>query len=159
MRGSDSAFCLDYFPTVYRRFKKRMERTETLSLLLSLVEPSVVATKLQFWELKHWNGAPSQSWRWLVVALVILGGLTALALYVAISRLSPLRTIPSASVQVDRWATSPQPTIARCGSSVRAHRAAQQAGTGSNQPFARRVANLHYSTLLSTSQKILKRLD
>lgn len=83
------AFCLDYFPTVYHRFSKGMERTEKLNLLLSLEEPSVVATKLQFWEMKHWSGAPSQSWRWLVVALVILGVLTALALYVAVSRLGP----------------------------------------------------------------------
>lgn len=88
--GADvDAFCLDYFPTVYHRFKKGMERTEKLNLLLSMEEPSVVATKLQFWELRHWNGAPSQSWRWLVVALAILGALTALALYVAVSRLSP----------------------------------------------------------------------
>ncbi len=65
MRGLGSAFCLDYFPTVYRRFKKRMERTETLSLLLSLVEPSVVATKLQFWELKHWKEhRAGDGWWW-----------------------------------------------------------------------------------------------
>ncbi len=35
------------------------------------------------------HGAPNQSWRWLVVALAILGALTVLALYVAVSRLSP----------------------------------------------------------------------
>ena len=43
------AFCLDCFPTAYRRFGKGMERTEKVNLLLSLEEPSAVATKLQAW--------------------------------------------------------------------------------------------------------------
>ena len=38
------AFCLDYFPTVYHRFSKGMERTEKLNLLLSLEEPSVAVS-------------------------------------------------------------------------------------------------------------------
>lgn len=43
------AFCLDCFPTAYRRFGKGMERTEKVNLLLSLEEPSAVATKIQAW--------------------------------------------------------------------------------------------------------------
>ncbi len=106
------AFCLDCFPTAYRRFGKGMERTEKVNLLLSLEEPSAVATKLQSWSVKRQPDTSNQSWRWLVVALVLLGGLTAGALYVAMSRLgtganpSPA-TIPSA--QATHSASSPSP--------------------------------------------------
>lgn len=106
-----NAFCLDCFPTTYRRFGTGMERTEKVNLLLSLAEPSAVATKLQAWSVKRQPDTSNQSWRWLVVALVLLGGLTAGALYVAMSRLGtganpPPATIPSA-------ATTPTPIAPR----------------------------------------------
>lgn len=106
------AFCLDCFPTAYRRFGKGMERTEKVNLLLSLEEPSAVATKLQAWSVKRQPDTSNQSWRWLVVALVLLGGLTAGALYVAMSRLgtganpSPA-TIPSAQATHSASSLSP----------------------------------------------------
>ena len=92
------AFCLDCFPTVYRRFAKGMERTDTVNLLLSLEDSSVVATKLRAWGLKRRTGTSGQSWRWLVVALALLGGLTAGALFVAVSRLgSDVKPLPAAT--------------------------------------------------------------
>ena len=57
------AFCLDCFPTVYRRFGKGMERTEKVNLLLSLEDSSGVATKLRTWSLKHQPHSSNQSWR------------------------------------------------------------------------------------------------
>lgn len=92
------AFCLDCFPTAYRRFGKGMERTEKVNLLLSLEEPSAVATKLQAWSVKRQPDTSNQRWRWLVVALVLLGGLTAGALYVATSRLGPSTNPPPATI-------------------------------------------------------------
>jgi len=100
------AFCLDCFPTVYRRFGKGMERTEKVNLLLSLEEPSVVATQLRAWGLKPRTETSGQSWRWLVVALVLLGGLTTGALYLAVSRLSP-DVKPSPAVTPPAVTTSP----------------------------------------------------
>lgn len=105
------AFCLDCFPAAYRRFGKGMERTEKVNLLLSLEEASAVATTLQAWSVKRQPDTSNQSWRLLVLALVLLGSLTAGALYVAISRLGhganpPPATIPSA-------VTPPAPSIPR----------------------------------------------
>jgi len=103
------AFCLDCFPAAYRRFGKGMERTEKVNLLLSLEEPSAVATKLQAWSVKRQPDTSNQSWRWLVVALVLLGGLTAGALYVAVSRLGPdVKPSPAATTPA---VTSPPASI------------------------------------------------
>ena len=105
------AFCLDCFPTVYRRFGKGMERTEKVNLLLSLEDSSGVATKLRTWSLKHQPHSSNQSWRWLVLALVLLGGLTAGALYVAVSRLGPdAKPLPAATTPA---MTSPPASIPR----------------------------------------------
>ena len=60
-----------------------------------------------------------------------------------------LRTIPAASIYVDRWATSPQPMIVRCGSSARRSELRSRP-----QPLARMVAKLHNSTrCLAHSEK------
>jgi len=105
------AFCLDCFPTVYRRFGKGMERTEKVNLLLSLEDSSGVATKLRTWSLKQQPDTSNQSWRWLVMALVLLGGLTAGALYVAVSRLGPdVKPSPAATTPA---VTSPPASIPR----------------------------------------------
>ena len=109
------AFCLDCFQTVYRRFGKGMERTEKVNLLLSLEEPSVVATQLRAWGLKPRTGTFGQSWRWLVVALVLLGGLTTGALYLAVSRFSP-DVKPSPGVTPPVVTTPPAVTTPRATS-------------------------------------------
>ncbi|MBL9044304.1 MAG: hypothetical protein JNM83_22025 [Myxococcales bacterium] len=105
------AFCLDCFPAVYRRFGKGMERTEKVNLLLSLEDSSGVATKLRTWGLKQQPHSSKQSWRWLVLALVLLGGLTAGGLYVAVSRLGPdVKQSPAATTPA---VTSPPASIPR----------------------------------------------
>lgn len=119
------AFCLDHFPDVHRRFSGRMERTDKVNLLLSLVERDDLVAKLREHTGPRGSRRRRAGWGGAAIALALLAlALASVGLYWASHR-EPERpaaarteTPPAARPPGEHTMAAPVPTGINSGNVI-----------------------------------------